>query len=114
LLGADSIIGYSTHSIVQAAAAALEPVDYIAFGPIFGTATKADSDPVVGIELLQVVREMTGNTQLVAIGGIKHNDLAAVFAAGADSIAMISAVVADAELITANYLELSSLSVQRR
>ncbi|MBP6002076.1 MAG: thiamine phosphate synthase [Pyrinomonadaceae bacterium] len=111
LLGAKAIIGYSTHTLEQAAAAALEPVDYIAFGPIFGTTTKADTNPVVGLDLLHAVRQAIGDIPLVAIGGIKRSDLAAVFSAGADSAAMISEVLADADSITANYLELSNLGV---
>ena len=112
LLGANAIIGYSTHTIRQAAAAALEPVDYIAFGPIFMTETKPDTDPVVGLDLLRSVRETIGDIPLVAIGGIKLSDLAALFAAGADSAAMISAVVAEAGSITAKYLELSDKYVK--
>ena len=55
LLGDDFIIGYSTHSLEQARAAALLPVDYIAFGPVFPTRTKENPDPTVGLEALSRV-----------------------------------------------------------
>jgi thiamine-phosphate pyrophosphorylase len=62
--------------------------DYIAFGPIFPTATKKDPDPVVGTEMLRKVRQMT-RKPLVAIGGITLEHAAEVYCAGADSLAVI-------------------------
>lgn len=93
LLGDDALIGYSTHSVSQAIAAAALPVDYIAIGPIFQTGTKSDPDPVVGLEGLRAVRQAVGGGTLVAIGGISHENAAAVIEAGADSVAVISAVL---------------------
>jgi thiamine-phosphate pyrophosphorylase len=91
LLGDKAVIGISTHTLDQAREAAADgTADYIAFGPIFETATKSDHEPVVGLERLAEIRAAIGNIPLVAIGGIKAKDLADVFSAGADSAAMIS------------------------
>ena len=81
-------VGVSTHSLEQVAAADRTPADYIAFGPIFPTATKQNPDPVVGTELLRQVRTMTAKP-LVAIGGITLERAAEVYRAGADSLAVI-------------------------
>ena len=90
LLGDDAVIGYSTHSIAQALEASNLPIDYLAIGPIFGTSTKENPDPVVGLEGLRAVRAATGDLPLVAIGGIAPANFREVFRAGADSVAMIS------------------------
>ena len=93
LLGADAIIGYSTHNVSQAIAAAALPVDYIAIGPIFQTSTKANPDPVVGLDGLRAVRQAIGDTVLVGIGGITEENAGSVLDAGADSVAVISALL---------------------
>jgi len=91
LLGDNAIIGLSTHSLKQAKAALVEGVaDYIAFGPIFPTNTKADHDPIVGPHQLAEIRHILGDFPLVAIGGIGLNNIARVIEAGAESAAMIS------------------------
>lgn len=100
LLGGGAIIGFSTHSIEQARAAVQLPIDYVAFGPIFTTSSKIDSQPVVGLEMLRRVRSVIGSMPLVAIGGITAGNLREVLDAGADSAAMIGAVIADAARIT--------------
>jgi thiamine-phosphate pyrophosphorylase len=89
LLGDTAIIGFSTHTVGQAVAAARLPVNYIAYGPIFATETKKDTEPVVALEGLRSVRERIGTFPLVAIGGIDDKNLPEVFAAGADSAAVI-------------------------
>jgi thiamine-phosphate pyrophosphorylase len=86
--GADRWVGVSTHTLEQLAAADRTPADYIAFGPIFTTATKKNPDPVVGTELLRKARQLT-KKPLVAIGGITLDRAAEVFRAGADSLAVI-------------------------
>jgi thiamine-phosphate pyrophosphorylase len=91
LLGTESIIGLSTHSVDEAIQAVKEPVNYIAIGPIFSTSTKANHAPIVGIEGLINTRKAVGNFPLVAIGGIGMDNIADVIAAGADSAAVISA-----------------------
>lgn len=93
LLGPEKIIGLSTHTIEQARAAMLQPVDYIAFGPIFATATKTDPDKVTGLDQLREVRAIVGKMPLVAIGGIDDSNAGMVLAAGADSVAVISCLL---------------------
>lgn len=101
LLGDQAIIGYSTHSVAQAQLALSLPVDYIAIGPIFETASKTDTAATLGLEGLQAVRRAIGNVQLVAIGGISHANARQVIEAGADSVAVISTLLSDPERITA-------------
>ncbi|MEQ1949044.1 MAG: thiamine phosphate synthase [Bryobacteraceae bacterium] len=86
--GPDTITGLSTHNEAQLRAAASEPVDYLALGPIFGTASKQNPDPVVGLDELRRLRPLT-DLQLVAIGGITRENARSVVEAGADSIALI-------------------------
>jgi thiamine-phosphate pyrophosphorylase len=90
LLGADAIIGFSTHTVEQAIKAARLPVDYIAIGPIFETNSKENPDAVVGLEGLRRVRQAVGKIPLVAIGGIKRESILDTLAAGADAVAVIS------------------------
>jgi len=95
LLGPDAFIGYSTHNIEQAIAATKLPIDYLAIGPIFATTTKTDTAPVLGLDGLRAVRMAIGAFPLVAIGGITHANAREVVDAGADSVAVISAVLSD-------------------
>jgi len=95
LLGPNAIIGYSTHNIEQAIAATKLPIDYLAIGPIFATTTKTDTAPVLGLDGLTAVRRAIGTFPLVAIGGITHANARQVIQAGADSVAVISAVLSD-------------------
>jgi thiamine-phosphate pyrophosphorylase len=81
-------IGYSTHNEQQLRESASEPADYIALGPIFGTISKHNPDPVVGLEELRRLRPLT-NRPLVAIGGITRANARSVIEAGADSVAVI-------------------------
>lgn len=106
LLGPDKLIGFSTHNLEQIEAAASAPVDYLAFGPIFPTATKAGTQPVVGCAGLRKVRKRTSKP-LVAIGGITPANAAQVIEAGADSVAVISGWLA-AEDIPARLEEFRS------
>jgi len=82
------IIGFSTHNAVQLRAADREPVDYLAIGPIFATASKQNPDPVVGLDQLRTLRALT-QKPLVAIGGITRHTARSVLEAGADSVAII-------------------------
>lgn len=86
---AAQLLGFSTHNATQLRAAATEPVDYLALGPVFGTASKDKLDPVVGLERLREWRRLT-EKPLVAIGGVTRLNAAAVWEAGADSVAVIS------------------------
>jgi thiamine-phosphate pyrophosphorylase len=94
LLGERFIIGYSTHTIAQAIQAARLPVDYIALGPIFPTRTKENPAPTVGLEALRHVRDsIDPSVALVAIGGITRDTAPAALHAGADSVALVSALL---------------------
>lgn len=86
-------IGVSTHDRAQAAAAIAGGADYIGLGPIFATTTKANPDPVVGLETLRHVAAVAP-IPVVAIGGLTVARLPAVAAAGAAAAALISAIEA--------------------
>jgi thiamine-phosphate pyrophosphorylase len=88
IMPSNRIIGFSTHNTDQLRAGDREPVDYLAIGPIFATASKQNPDPVVGIERLRALRPLT-RKPLVAIGGITRKTAPSVFEAGADSVAII-------------------------
>lgn len=92
LLGSNAVIGLSTHSEEQASLAALQPVDYIAIGPVFPTSTKPDAEPAVGLDGVRSAKSAVGPRHLVAIGGIDSSNFASVLDAGADSAAVISAI----------------------
>lgn len=106
LLGPDKLIGFSTHNLEQIEGATSAPADYLAFGPIFPTVTKADTQPVVGCAGLREVRKRTSKP-LVAIGGITPANAAQAIEAGADSVAVISGWLA-AEDIPARLEEFRS------
>ena len=88
VIGPGPIIGFSTHNPVQVSAAQAEPVDYVAFGPVFTTASKERSDPTVGIEGLRTAHGINSRP-LVAIGGITRDNASICWDAGADSVAVI-------------------------
>jgi thiamine-phosphate pyrophosphorylase len=73
-------------------AAQSEPVDYVAFGPVFPTGSKERPDPVTGIEVLRAARALT-TKPLVAIGGITLENASLCWEAGADSVAVISSLI---------------------
>jgi len=110
LLGPAAIIGFSTHNIAQASLARALPVDYLAFGPVFETSTKQNPDPVAGLHTLRDVRDAIGSLPLVAIGGITLSNSTDVLTAGADSLAIISALIADPEHIPENMAKMLSLT----
>ena len=92
LLPASTLVGASTHDLAQlAAAAADEAVDVVAIGPVFPTTGKHAPDPVVGLDTVREARRRT-DKPLVAIGGIDEHNLGALLEAGADSVAVRSAV----------------------
>lgn len=91
LVGTERIVGISTHNESQLRAAHLEPVDYIAIGPVFATSSKQNPDPVVGLDGVRLARKLT-QKPVVAIGGITLENAARVWEAGANSVAVISAI----------------------
>lgn len=92
VVGKEAIIGFSTHNSEQMRAAAAEAVDYVAFGPIFGTSSKERADPTVGVTKLREIRALT-DRPLVAIGGITLETAPACWEAGADSVAVIAGLL---------------------
>ena len=92
LMGSEPMIGFSTHNPAQLSAAGGEPVDYVALGPIFGTESKLNPDPAVGLEELRRCRALI-EKPLVAIGGITLENALDVLQAGADSVAVISGLL---------------------
>jgi thiamine-phosphate pyrophosphorylase len=87
--GKTRIIGFSTHNLAHVIAADMLPIDYIAIGPVFATGSKANPDPVIGLEGVRQARRVT-KKPLVAIGGITRQNCSQVKAAGADAVAVIS------------------------
>lgn len=102
LLGPEAIIGYSTHNLDQVREALQLPINYLAFGPVFSTHTKSDPDPVAGLEHLHAAKMLAGKMPVVAIGGISESNLSEVFAAGADSAAIISEILSPPQNIATN------------
>ena len=92
LMGPDAPIGFSSHNPAQLCAAGGEPVDYVALGPVFGTASKRNPDPVVGVEQVSRCRALI-EKPLVAIGGITLENALEVWKAGADSVAVIAGLL---------------------
>src|SRR5262249_38089506 len=106
LLRTGMVLGVSTHDVEQARAARDDGADYIAVGSMFPTATKPDFQ-LVGPALIRKLRAEI-RVPLIGIGGITHENVADVVRAGADGVAVISAVCAapDAGAATRRFLEL--------
>jgi thiamine-phosphate pyrophosphorylase len=83
-----TIVGTSTHNDEQVIAADAGCADYVAVGPVFATSTKADAEPVVGLDGIRRARALT-RKPMVAIGGITLENARSVIDAGADSVAVI-------------------------
>jgi len=100
------ILGVSTHSLTQARAAQAEGADYVAAGSMFATHSKAGFE-LVGPDLLRKLRGEI-SVPLIGIGGITHDNVAEVIRAGADGVAVISAVGAadDPRAASARFLAL--------
>ena len=94
LLGPEVLVGVSTHGHAQLRTAADGPADYVAIGPVYATSSKENPSPVVGLEGVRAARALTAKP-LVAIGGITRMNCSAVVEAGADSVAVISDLLAD-------------------
>ncbi len=97
ILGEEKIIGISTHSLDQFRAALETSANYIAVGPVFPTKTKENPAPVVGLDLVREARKLT-DRPIVAIGGITLERAAEVIDAGANSVAVISALYPFADI----------------
>ncbi|MBM4126517.1 MAG: thiamine phosphate synthase [Nitrospira sp.] len=93
IMGAGKVIGLSTHTPDQIREADRLKPDYVGFGPIFKPGSKQDHDPVVGVQGLKQVRRLTA-LPIFAIGGITVENVGDVMRAGANGVAVISAIVA--------------------
>jgi thiamine-phosphate pyrophosphorylase len=97
MMGPDKLIGISTHNSNQVREAAAGQPDYLGFGPIFKPGSKQDHDPVVGIEGVRAMRRLTP-LPVFAIGGIQIDQVGEVMNAGADGVAVISAILKAADI----------------
>jgi len=93
LLGPDCLIGISAESMADALEAEQQGADYIGISPVFNTPTKTDTAPALGLEGIRRIRELA-RIPLVGIGGINLTNARQVLAAGADGVAVVSAIMA--------------------
>jgi thiamine-phosphate pyrophosphorylase len=93
LLGPDRIIGFSPETLEEARMAEVDGADYLGVGSVFGTATKADAGPPIGLAGLRKVIAAV-SIPVVGIGGVHAHNAAQVIRAGAAGVAVVSAVVA--------------------
>jgi thiamine-phosphate pyrophosphorylase len=107
VVGPSRLVGVSTHGIAQLSSAGQGPADYLAIGPVFPTRSKANPDPVVGLEMVRRARAAT-TRPLVAIGGITRANAREVVEAGADGVAVISDLL-DAPDLAHAFAELSAV-----
>lgn len=97
ILGESKIIGLSTHSLKQAEEAQGSGADYIAIGPIFRSTTKDVREPL-GPDIIKEIKKIS-RLPVIAIGGINENNIEDIMKAGADSAAVISAIIAKEDII---------------
>lgn len=97
LVGPDAIVGLSTHTADQIAAALDLPIDYLAIGPVYGTRTKDTGYDAVGLAMVGAAarRAHAAGCPVVAIGGIRLANAREVWEAGADSLAVITDLVGE-------------------
>jgi thiamine-phosphate pyrophosphorylase len=98
VVGVDRWVGVSTHAVEQVRVADASCADYLAVGPVFATGTKVDVEPMIGLEGVRRARDLT-KKPLVAIGGITRENARSVIDAGADSVAVISALFVEGETV---------------
>ncbi len=91
IMGKDKIIGISTHNLEQAVDAQRDGADYIGFGPVFHTTTKDAGSPK-GIDMIHEIKKQV-HIPVVAIGGINLENIRSVLEAGADAVAVASAIL---------------------
>lgn len=91
-IGANKILGVSTHTQSEVEEAIAAGADYVGIGPIYATGSKADAKPVAGTDFLQLTHEKFPDLPIVGIGGITLINFAPVIAAGAAGVSIISAI----------------------
>ena len=105
VIGEKLWLGVSTHNPEQVAEADKTSANYIAIGPVFSTTSKANPDPVIGLEGVRKARALT-RRPLVGIGGINRANCRSVIEAGADSIAVISDLMRDPRKSAEDFLRI--------
>ena len=105
VVGPKLVVGFSTHNPEQVKAADAMPLDYVAVGPVFATASKVNPDPVIGLEGVRAARALT-TKPLVAIGGITRANCRSVIDAGADSVAVIGDLSKDPRRAVEEFLSM--------
>jgi len=113
LLGPDAILGVSLDAVEQAEEIDAAVVDYVAHGPFAGTATKADAGAAVGAAGIAQVRALTA-LPLIAIGGLEAGNLGAAIGAGANGIAVVSAIMTAADPAAASRALAGAIATARR
>lgn len=98
-IGAKKILGVSCHSIEEITQAIIIGANYAGVGPVFSTSSKADAQSPRGVLWLENLRKQHPDFPLVAIGGINLASIPAIFAAGIDGVAVISAITQDLTFI---------------
>ena len=105
VIGPELLLGVSTHNAEQLASADETTADYLAIGPVFKTSSKENPDPTVGLEGVRRARDIT-RKPIVGIGGITLENAASVIAAGANSVAVISELVAEPREIAEEFFRI--------
>ncbi len=100
LMGEKCLIGISTHRAEEVQSATMEGADYLGFGPIYPTSTKKNHEPLVGLDGLQHARSLT-TLPIFAIGGITAQTVPSLLNAGADGVAVASAILGAADIQSA-------------
>ena len=108
VIGANRILGVSTHSLEQLQEADAGPADYIAFGPVFATSSKRNPDSIVGLDGIRAARAST-RKPLVAIGGITRANARSVIEAGVDSVAVITELLSSPAKVAEDLLRVCSI-----
>ena len=108
VVGPETVVGFSTHNEAQLRAASEEPADYLALGPLFGTVTKENPDPTVGLDDFRRLRSLS-DRPLVANGGITRANAMQAIEAGADSVSVIADLFPEDGNISARIKEYLSL-----
>jgi thiamine-phosphate pyrophosphorylase len=109
LMSPDQLIGISTHTVDQVREATVGGADYVGFGPIFPTTSKADHEPVVGVEGLRQARLLTP-LPMFAIGGLTVASVEGLMQARADGIAVMSAIWAAPDIATAVHVFIEKMA----